>query len=303
MPKLPKRDLSYLEESIARMRRLETAWGALYNIIAAYPAPDAPRGDLEMHFLNAKSALARELPVAVAQLGGEATFTNEPINFLAGLASLHALYAQSEVAVNKAKGEWHRCYLSLHETLGVAQEAYRRADGGERVLFGGYEYYRPAPRPWGRIAAVSAAVLLVVALAAGTYVRREFLGIGAPGAGEGILQDASLSDTAQMTHLSNVMTDALKSENVDLFMAMFADDFTSSMGLDKTQLRVLMVGFLKSYGSANIQFDLSGAKTTIDGAMAMLDPVRVVTPVESVGLRIIGRKEDGQWLISRIEEL
>lgn len=302
MTKLPTRDVSYLEDAIARMRHLEGAWAALYNIIAAYPAPDAPQGDLEMHFLNAKSAIARELPVVVAQLGGEATFSNEPINFLAGMPSLHALYAQSEVALNKAKGEWHRCYLSLHETLGMLEDVRRRVDAGNPIIFGGYRYHRPKPRPWGRILGAAAAVLLVASALAVSYVRREFFGIGATAAGEGILQDASLSDSAQLTHLSNSMVDAMKAENVDQFMSMFADDFTSSMNLDKTQLRVLLVGYMKTFGSANIAFDLSGAATTIDGSMAMLDPVVVRTPVENVMLRIIGRKQDDRWLIIRIEE-
>ncbi|NJL72744.1 MAG: hypothetical protein HC888_14835 [Candidatus Competibacteraceae bacterium] len=62
MSKLPTRDISYLEDAIARMRHLEGAWAALYNIIAAYPAPDAPKGDLELHFLNAKSAMRASSP-------------------------------------------------------------------------------------------------------------------------------------------------------------------------------------------------------------------------------------------------
>ncbi len=142
--KLNKKQIKVLETLDRRVnmcREFMNDWLLFNQILSAYPSPGVNKAQLENQFLKIKSKLAREHNVLKEQLSGDYAIDANTMNIVAGATNLESVYAQSEVAVKKLQGEWHRAFISINETLGAIEDKKARAEAGEKIylepVFGG----------------------------------------------------------------------------------------------------------------------------------------------------------------------
>ncbi len=135
--KLGKKQLKVVEQLDRRVnmcREFMNDWLLFNQILSAYPSPGVNKAQLENQFLKIKSKLAREHNVLREQLGSDYRIDGNTMNIVSGATNLETVYAQSEVAVKKMQGEWHRAFISINETLGAIEDKKARAEAGEKIF-------------------------------------------------------------------------------------------------------------------------------------------------------------------------
>jgi len=125
--------LETLERRVNMCREFMNDWLLFNQILSAYPSPGVNKAQLENQFLKIKSKLAREHNVLKEQLAGDYGIDANTMNIVSGATNLESVYAQSEVAVKKLQGEWHRAFISINETLGAIEDKKARAEAGEKI--------------------------------------------------------------------------------------------------------------------------------------------------------------------------
>jgi len=291
-----------LEHCTAENRRVMDGWAALQQVLAAYAQPGADKAALEVHFLRIKSELARAVSSLSGRMTGDCYYATPAMNFLAGCASLEQVYGQSEVAVKKLQNEWHRTFMAMNEQAGEMEELHRRAQAHERVRFAGREVYMPPPFPWRKALAIGGVAAAVLLLGGGSLFARNFLGIGAPAAGVGMEMDPSLSDEDQIYLMLGRMKRAFDTRDLDLLMSAFADDFRDVEGRNKTALRALLQTIMSTVGTDNVKLDTSQARASVADDAGFIGPISIQAPQIEVDIMVRGKKVDGVWLISYIDE-
>ena len=135
--KLNKKQLKVaesLERRVNMCREFMNDWLLFNQILSAYPSPGVNKAQLENQFLKIKSKLAREHNVLREQLGSDYGIDTNTMQIVAGATNLESVYSQSEVAVKKLQGEWHRAFISINETLGAIEDKKARAEAGEKIF-------------------------------------------------------------------------------------------------------------------------------------------------------------------------
>lgn len=123
-----------LDRRVSMCREFMNDWLLFNQILSAYPSPGVNKAQLENQFLKIKSKLAREHNVLKDQLGSDYKIDSNTMNIVSGATNLEAVYSQSEVAVKKLQGEWHRSFISINETLGAIEDKKARAENGEKIF-------------------------------------------------------------------------------------------------------------------------------------------------------------------------
>jgi len=135
--KLGKKQLKIVEQLDRRVnmcREFMNDWLLFNQILSAYPSPGVNKAQLENQFLKIKSKLAREHNVLKELLGSDYKIDPNTMNIVSSATNLESVYSQSEVAVKKLQGEWHRSFISINETLGAIEDKKARAEAGEKVF-------------------------------------------------------------------------------------------------------------------------------------------------------------------------
>lgn len=135
--KLGKKQLKIVEQLDRRVnmcREFMNDWLLFNQILSAYPSPGVNKAQLENQFLKIKSKLAREHNVLRDMLGSDYKIDANTMNIVSSATNLESVYAQSDVAVKKLQGEWHRSFISINETLGAIEDKKARAEAGEKVF-------------------------------------------------------------------------------------------------------------------------------------------------------------------------
>ena len=109
-------------------------WLLFNQILSAYPSPGVNKAQLENQFLKIKSKLAREHHVLKETLQSDYKIDGNTMGIVSGATNLESIYSQSEVAVKKLQGEWHRAFISINETLGGLEDKKARGETGERIM-------------------------------------------------------------------------------------------------------------------------------------------------------------------------
>lgn len=122
-----------LDRRVSMCREFMNDWLLFNQILSAYPSPGVNKAQLENQFLKIKSKLAREHNVLKEQLGSDYSIDSNTMNIVSGATNLESVYSQSEVAVKKLQGEWHRAFISINETLGAIEDKKSRAEAGEKI--------------------------------------------------------------------------------------------------------------------------------------------------------------------------
>ncbi|MBI1319052.1 MAG: hypothetical protein GC168_08895 [Candidatus Hydrogenedens sp.] len=291
-----------LEHCVGEGRRVMDGWTVLQQILGAYSQPGANKAALEAHFLKVKSELARAISSLSGRMSGDCYYAIPAMNFLAGCTSLEQVYSQSEVAIKKMQGEWHRTFMAMNELAGEMEELHRRALAHERVRFAGREVYVPPPFPWRKVLAVGGVAAAVVLLGGGSLFARYFLGVGAPAAGVGMEMDPSLSDEDQVYLLLSRLKRAFENRDLDLLMSAFADDFRDVEGRNKTALRAMLQTVMSTIGTDSVSLDTRNARVSISDGTGFVGPIGIQAPQLSLAIMVRGKKVDGVWLISYIDE-
>lgn len=136
LAKLGKKQLKVVSELDRRCnmcREFMNDWLLFNQILSAYPSPGVNKAQLENQFLKVKSKLAREHNVLKESLQSDYNIDSNTMNIVSGATNLESIYSQSEVAVKKLQGEWHRAFISINETLGGIEDKKARAEGGEKI--------------------------------------------------------------------------------------------------------------------------------------------------------------------------
>ncbi len=122
-----------MDRKVSMCREFMNDWLLFNQILSAYPSPGVNKAQLENQFLKIKSKLAREHNVLKDQLGSDYKIDSNTMGIVSGATNLETVYAQSEVAVKKLQGEWHRSFISINETLGAIEDKKARAEAGEKI--------------------------------------------------------------------------------------------------------------------------------------------------------------------------
>ncbi len=135
--KLSKKQQKTVDELTRRVnmcREFMNDWLLFNQVLSAYPSPGANKAELENQFLKIKSKLAREHNVLKEVLQSDYRIDTNTMNIVSGATNLESIYSQSEVSVKKMQGEWHRCFISINETLGSLEDKKGRAETGEKIF-------------------------------------------------------------------------------------------------------------------------------------------------------------------------
>jgi len=219
---------------------------------------------------------------------------------VAGATSLHQSYSQSEVAVKKLLGEWHRGFIALNETVSELEEMIRVVQRGGEVIFNGKRVRLPRGLPWRKLALGATVTGVVIAIALGLYVSRHFLGVGAPAAGQGYEADAALSEEEQIFSMLLTMKSAFENQDLDRVMSAFADDFRDVEGRDKTMLRALLQTYRMAFGLEKVHLGIEETTIYLQGNRASLTPLFLSTPETNLTLLVEGEKRGDTWQITFI---
>lgn len=139
MARLNKKQLAViaqLERRVAMCQEFMNDWLLFNQIMSAYPSPGVNKAQLENQFLKIKSKLAREHRVLKDTLAADYNLDSNTMNLVSQATSLESIYAQSDVAIKKLQTEWHRCFISINETLGALTDKKQRAEEGEKISLG-----------------------------------------------------------------------------------------------------------------------------------------------------------------------
>jgi len=302
--KLPLAGVETLEESLELAQRILDDWIRFQQILAAYPRAElAMQGKLEMDFLQIKSKLARDVSVLSRRMQSGRELENALINVVAGAPSLHQTYSQSEVAVKKLLGEWHRAFISLNESVSRLEEMVKAVQRGGEVIFNGKRVRLPRVIPWRKLAVGATMATMVVATTMVLYVSRHFLGVGAPAAGEGYEIDVTLSEEDQIYAMLLTMKFAFEEQDLDKVMSAFADDFRDVEGRDKTMLRALLQTYRLSFGLEKVRLGIADATISLEGDRTTITPLYLSTPEINLTLFVEGEKRGDTWQITYIAEV
>ena len=115
-------------------REFMNDWLLFNQVLTAYPSPGVNKAQLENQFLKIKSKLAREHQVLKDRMMQDYKLDANTMNIVSGATNLEAIYSQSEVALKKLQGEWHRAFISINETLGTIEDKRMRAEAGEKIF-------------------------------------------------------------------------------------------------------------------------------------------------------------------------
>jgi len=291
--------IEVLDGYIARNREFMDDWLKFNQVLSAYTTPGINKLQLETHFLQLKSKLARDHRVLTDRLGPDCKFSADVINIVSGATSLESIHSQSEVAVKKLQNEWHRSFISVNETLGNLEDKHKRAMAGERVMVGGLFIQNKIkkPLPWKKILLYAGGVAAVLLLVFSVYFMRNFLGFWAPKAGEGIEVTAEMTEEERILAMIQIMKEATESGDIDKMMTAFADSFSFEGG-GKTEVRAMLQAYQLAGGFEGSKLDTSGAEIVIDGNKGRFAPVEFIGPNDQVTLTVVGEKVGDQWLIT-----
>ncbi|MFP6581906.1 MAG: hypothetical protein VCD00_05050 [Candidatus Hydrogenedentota bacterium] len=138
--KINKKQQGLIDEMTRRVnmvREFMNDWLLFNQILSAYPSPGVNKAQLENQFLKIKSKLAREHNVLKDAISIDYLIDSNTMQIVSGATNLETIYSQSEVAVKKLQGEWHRSFISINETLGQIEDKKARAESGEKISLDG----------------------------------------------------------------------------------------------------------------------------------------------------------------------
>ncbi len=234
-------------------------WARLRAVIDACSKPGVDKEQMEGELIALKSRLSCDYPVLTYWRKGGYGLSAGINRMLANLPDISTLADAAQNPDSRINQTWQEVRSSLQSVSGTLNDAKKQLAKGkeahlpEELLV--HNTHRPFPvkKVLKGLGIATATLLLLTTL----YVMRNFLGFWAPGAGDGLVVDASMSTEEKIVSVLLTMNDAFKQDDVDLFMTVFASDFSDEKGNGKTKLRVVLQALHEKGEFNSIRMDWS----------------------------------------------
>ncbi len=284
---------------------LQVDWRNLHQLLESYLKPGANKQQLEAELLQLKSKIACEYPTLPTWFGGRDKTAVSLEKLLSGSSSLASL-ADGIRLGGRTLGDWKAVDDSIGDIRSRLTVARSNMEQGKPVdLPNGFviqQVRRPFPikKYFIRFAVLSTIFLVV----GGAYFLRNFVGIGAPQPGEGMVVSASLADEEQAEAVLIVMNEAFVQGSVDSFMTTIANDFTDDEGNGRRALRIILQAYYTAGNFESARVIWSNTKFTRQDEWLYASPVIIRPNMEGekdLYIRMGFKQHAGQWLISSAE--
>lgn len=287
---------SYRAQCVA----LSADWRRVHDLLEAFQAPGADRAGLELEYMALRSTLSCDYPMLTDWRKGGFGLSAEINQTLALGGSLASLAESAATPERGAQRHWQGAWDSLRKVMEVLSGAERQLAQGKPVELPPelLVHNTHVPFPIRKILKVLGTVAAVLLVAGTLYVMRNFLGFWAPEAGAGLAVEG-LSQTEQIEAVLVTMNEAFRTNDVDRFMTVIADDFQDEEGNGKTTLRVALQAFKEAGEFAQASVDWSRMAITERDGLIDVRPVIIQTPEEPIVI-FLGFKpyRGGQLLIA-----
>ncbi|MBX3177224.1 MAG: hypothetical protein KF886_07690 [Candidatus Hydrogenedentes bacterium] len=274
---------------------LGEVWRRLGALLQAAQSSGGGRESLEAEYLAIRSALACDFPILTYWRQGGYGLTAGINRLTAGAPTLEDLAGSGRAAEG-----WRGVRQSLDRIEAALLEARRALAAGRPAALPPelIQHDTPVAFPVRRIlraAGIVAAVLLALGTA---YFLRNFLGVWAPGAGEGLAVTEGMSDEEQIDAVLRTMSRAFEENSVDLFMTLIANDFRDEKGNGRRALRVALQAVKESGVFGQVRLDTSRMRITPRGDVLDVRPLYIETPDDRITIHVGFRPYRGKLLIA-----
>ncbi len=215
-------------------------WARLRNMIDGFSQPGADKEKLEWELIALKSRLACDYPVLTEWRKGGYGLSAGVNKMLTGATNLATLADSGGNPESRVNRNWRDVQTALVRVQETLQKVKQTLSAGKPAFLPDklIEQTTHRPFPIKKILKIVAATCGILLLAGTFYIMRNFLGFWAPGAGDGIVVDESMSDEDKIRSVLVIMNEAFKQDDVDMFMTVIAKDFEDDEGNGRRALRV-----------------------------------------------------------------
>jgi hypothetical protein len=275
-------------------------WSRLRALVEAFPKEGANKAQLEGEFIALRSRLSCDYTVLTRWRKGGYGLTAGVHKMLASTTTLSDAASNATHPESRFNRTWRDVHSSLTQIATVLQGAQARVQAGKPATLPPdllEDDSRP-PFPIWKVLKITGILVAVVLLAAGAYVLRNFFGFGAPGAGEGIVVDASMSDEDKIRSVLTIMNEAFIQDDVDMFMTLIADDFEDEEGNSKTALRVALQAYHEQGDFGSVRADWSNMELLEKDGYIYARPVVITTVDDEFAIYLGFKPYRGKLLIA-----
>lgn len=277
-------------------------WRRLYALVQAYAHPGADRQALEMELIQLKGKISCNYPTLPRWFGGRDECSSGLGRFLASGVSIESL-SQGMRSGGRIARDWLTVDESIgnvRQGLGAAREQARR---GKAVNIADNFFVPPHQRPinWKKILVRGTVLGAFLMFFGGAWIARNFFGVGAPEAGAGIVETASLEDHEKVVTILAVMNEAFVQGDLDMFMTAIASDFSDDAGNGRRALRAVLQTYHAAGNFQQAWVDWSRTEIVKSDEWLYASPVVIRTHLEgeeALFIRLGFKEYRGRWLIA-----
>lgn len=273
-------------------------WRRLQDLLRACRDSSADQDQLEGTYISLRSNLACDYPILTYWRDGGYGLTPGINRLLDGAPDLSALVD----GVRRPDCPVQRWWKTVADALDKVTDDLGRAriqleQGKEAILppeLLRHDTHVPFPirKVLRSIALVAGCVLVVGTL----YVMRNFLGFWAPEAGSGLVVTEDMPDEVKIQGVLNLMNDAFRTNDLDRFMTVFANDFRDEEGNGRTALRVALQALKQKGEFQTVYLDWSRFRITERNGLLDVRPIYVEIPDDRFSIHL-GFKPYGDKLL------
>lgn len=277
-------------------------WRRLYNLAQAFSHPGADRSALEVELIQLKGKISCDYPTLPRWFGGRDECSSGIGRILSNGATLESLASGV-----REGGRICRDWLAVDQSLGNVREGLGKAReqirSGKSVSITDDFFVPPHRRPvnWRKILIRSTVFCLLVVLFGGVWIARNVFGIGAPEAGAGIVEMASMEDQEKVVTILAVMNESFVQGDLDRFMTTIANDFRDDAGNGRRALRAVLQAYHTSGNFQQAWVDWSRTEIVRQDDWLYASPVVIrshADGVEDLFIRLGFKEYRGRWLIA-----
>ncbi|MBI2424338.1 MAG: nuclear transport factor 2 family protein [Candidatus Hydrogenedentes bacterium] len=284
---------------------LSRDWRQLRELVSSYPGEDGDRKQHDMQLVYVKGRISCDYPIVQAWRSGEYAIGSDIHAVVADLSDLQEMAARRNGAAQVFSARWDRVNGRLSAAQKVLSDTHEKLERGVPVQVP--ETFRYTTRriviPWKKIFKYGAVAATVTILAGTAWVLRNFLGVGAPGEGDGIAFAIDMPPREQVELCLKTMSEAMEADNLDRFMTIFADDFTVPDGSGKRELRALLQTARTAGEFARSRVDISEAQFNYLDEGIRVSPLKTTGEDFSMTFYLLFSLRNGKYLAVAGDEL
>lgn len=294
---VPDEELAYYRQ---QCEAIWADWARLRALVDAYLKPGADKEKLEWDFIALKSRLSCDYAVLTRWRKGGYGLSAGINKMLASATNLSSLASGGANPESRFNRTWNEVNGALEKIAGVLRHAQEQRKKGKPAVLPAelMEQSTHRPFPIKKILKWTGIVLAVVVVLGGLYVMRNFLGFWAPGAGDGIVVNDSMTDEDKIRSVLTIMNEAFIQDDVDMFMTVIADDFTDDEGNGRTALRVFMQGYHQQGDFKAVRLDWSQMELLEEDGYLVARPIMVTTVDDEFPIHLGFKSYRGKLLIA-----